>query len=88
MNGSSTPILGEVRKSLPFFYIEVQKLIALSGHGLIPISLPAVSEHLKDETLIEVGALKHIEEHLCLISASRRIQNPIAAKLIKQFKVS
>ncbi len=68
--------------------IEVQKLIALSGHGLIPIALPAVKEQLKSRALVQIGELEHVSEQLWLTSASRRVQNPIAAKLIKQFHVN
>ena len=68
--------------------IEVQKLIALSGHGLIPIALPAVKEQLREGSLIQLGELQHMSEQLWLTSASRRVQNPIAAKLIKQFHIN
>jgi LysR family transcriptional activator of nhaA len=79
--GIRTRVIGETQD------IEVQKLIALSGHGLIPIALPAVKEQLKDGSLVQVGELQHVTEQLWLTSASRRVQNPIASKLIKQFQV-
>lgn len=79
--GIRTRVIGETQD------IEVQKLIALSGHGLIPIALPAVKEQLKNGSLVQIGELQNIHEQLWLTSASRRVQNPIAARLIKQFEV-
>lgn len=68
--------------------IEVQKLIALSGHGLIPVALPAVQEQLKQGALVQVGELRNVSEQLWLTSASRRVQNPIASRLMKSFQVA
>jgi LysR family transcriptional regulator, transcriptional activator of nhaA len=67
--------------------IEMQKLIALSGHGLIPIAMPAVKEQLKNGTLVQIGKLEHVSEQLWLTYTSRRVKNPIAAKLIERFRV-
>lgn len=65
--------------------IEVQKLLAISGLALVPVALPAVERELQDGKLIEIGELEQVSEQLWLTSASRRVQNPLAAKLMKSF---
>ncbi len=67
--------------------IAMNKLMAISGLGLIPAAPHAVSRQLQSGELIEVGQLKGIHEELFLISAHRKIENPIAAKLMSQFTV-
>lgn len=65
----------------------LQKLLGTHGHGLIPIAEPAVSELITNKELIVIGTLPDVHEELWLIAAHRRIQNPVAATIMKDFKL-
>lgn len=62
-----------------------QKLLGIHGVGLVPIPLPAVDEHLRKKELIQIGRLEGVEEQIFFVSASRKIENPISARLMKSF---
>ncbi len=57
----------------------LQKLLAEHGVGLAPLS---EVEGEKDESLVRIGRLKDVYEDIWLISAQRKLENPIAAKLM------
>jgi LysR family transcriptional activator of nhaA len=61
--------------------------MGIDGLGLIPMPLPAVSAYLKRKILYEIGQIPGVFEELFLISATRRIANPIATALMKNFKL-
>lgn len=65
----------------------LQKLMGLHGHGLIPIALPAVTEHIKTRELVVIGTLSGVYEELWLIAAERKLHNPIAAAIMKKFSL-
>jgi LysR family transcriptional activator of nhaA len=65
----------------------IQKLMGLDGLGLIPAPLVAVEEYLRKRTLFEIGRLEGVSEDLYLISASRRVANPISSALMKGFSL-
>ena len=65
----------------------LQKLMGTHGNGLIPIALPAVEELLAEKELISLGTLHGVHEELWLISSQRRIENPVAAAIMKEFKI-
>jgi LysR family transcriptional regulator, transcriptional activator of nhaA len=65
----------------------LQKLLGSYGDGLIPIALPAAEELLASKELIAIGTLQDVHEELWLIAAQRRIQNPVAAAIMKNFKI-
>jgi LysR family transcriptional activator of nhaA len=67
--------------------IAVNKLMAISGMGLIPAAYYAVNRQILAGELIELGQLHGVYEELLLVTADRRIENPIAAKLMKNFVV-
>lgn len=60
----------------------LQKLIAKQGVGLTP--LPEV-EGSKEQDLVKIGRLKDVYEEIWLISADRKIENPVAAKIMNTF---
>ncbi|UOF02908.1 LysR family transcriptional regulator [Bdellovibrio reynosensis] len=62
----------------------LQKLLAEDGLGLAPLS---EMKNLKEKNLIRLGRLEGVYEELWLISAQRKIENPIAAKLMQQFSL-
>lgn len=61
------------------------KTLAMDGRGLIVVAENAVRENLKDGSLIQIGKLGDKYEELWLISAHRKIQNPVAQVLMKDF---
>lgn len=65
----------------------LQKLMGTHGDGLIPIALPAAEELLDNKELVEIGRLQDVHEELWLIAANRKIENPVAAAIIKKFKL-
>lgn len=67
--------------------IAVKKLMAISGMGLIPSASHTVVRQIASKELIEIGQLEGIHEELLLVSAERRVENPIAARLMQQFKL-
>lgn len=66
----------------------LQKLLGVSGVGLIPAPLFAVDELLKDKSLVEIGRLPGLSEEIYLLSASRRIENPVAHRLFEKFELN
>ena len=65
--------------------IAVKKLMAVDGLGLIPAATHTVTRQVLTGELIELGVLQGIHEELYLLTAGRKIENPIAAKLMKSF---
>ncbi len=61
----------------------LQLLLGQEGVGLIPIAEVAAQDLIKEKKLIVLGSLQGIHEEIWLASASRKIENPIAAKLMK-----
>lgn len=61
--------------------IAVKKLIATEGMGLIPTATHTVTEQVLRGELVEIGQLQGVYEELFLITAQRKIENPIASKL-------
>lgn len=60
----------------------LQKLLASNGMGLAPFS--ETGRH-SEENLIRLGRLKGVFEEVWLISAQRKLENPISAKLMDTF---
>lgn len=61
----------------------LQLLLGQEGVGLIPIAEVAADDLIKEKKLIVLGVLEGVHEEIWLASASRKIENPIAAKLMK-----
>lgn len=67
--------------------IATKKLMAIHGMGLIPTAAHTVTGQVLRGELIEIGKLQGVSEELLLVSANRRIPNPIAVKLQETFNV-
>ncbi len=65
----------------------LQKLMAIKGMGFIIVPEFAVKEYLGKKELYSLGVLNNVYEELFLVTASRRIANPAASELMKNFKV-
>lgn len=64
----------------------LQKLFAREGIGLAPLSEVQMKDLVK-EGLQKVGTLKGVYEDVWLVSAHRKLENPIAAKIVKNFSL-
>lgn len=60
----------------------LQRLLAANGLGLAPFSEVA---GLKEEKLERIGRLEGVHEEVWLISAQRKLENPVAASIMKSF---
>ncbi len=67
--------------------IATKKLMAIDGLGIIPTATHTVTRQILSGELIEIGQLQGVHEELFLITAQRKIANPIAAKLISTFTI-
>ena len=67
--------------------IAVKKLMAIGEMGLIPTATHTVTGPVLRGELIEIGRLQGVSEELFLVSAQRKIANPIASKLQQQFSI-
>jgi len=67
--------------------ISLKKLMAINELGLIPTATHTATGQVLRGELVEIGQLQNVHEELYLISAQRRIENPIAAKLKDSFIV-
>ncbi len=64
----------------------IQKLLGAEGMGLIPLPNFAGKELVKEGKLIKIGPLQGVTEDFWLVSSPRKIPNPIASVLMKEFK--
>lgn len=67
--------------------IAVKKLMAINGMGVIPTATHTVMGQVLRGELIEIGKLAGVHEELFLLSAKRKIENSIAAKLMSSFAI-
>lgn len=67
--------------------ISVKKLMAINEMGLIPTATHTVTGQVLRGELVEIGHLQGVQEELFLVTAQRKIANPIASKLMESFIV-
>lgn len=63
----------------------VQKLLGIEGHGLIPLPEFTTRDLVEEKKLIKLGVLPEVKEEFWLVSAARKIENPIASRIMKSF---
>ncbi|WP_413586531.1 LysR family transcriptional regulator [Bdellovibrio sp. HCB274] len=66
----------------------LQTLLGAEGVGLIPVADAVAKKLTKDGKLIVLGTLKGVYEEIWLMAANRKIENPIAAQVMKEFSLS
>lgn len=67
--------------------ISVKKLMATHEMGLIPTTAYTVTGQVQSGELIEIGQLQGVSEELFMVTAQRKLENQIAAKLKESFAV-
>lgn len=76
INGIQTTPVAETQDT------SLQKLLAKHGIGLAPFS---EAKNLREENLVRIGRLEGVFEEIWLVSAQRKLENPIAGKLMNTF---
>lgn len=61
------------------------KLLAVSGKALVPLSEISASELIDQEDLVKIGPIPGVYEDMYLVASNRKIENPVSAKLMKDF---
>lgn len=67
--------------------IAIKKLMAISEMGLIPTATHTVIGQIQRGELVEIGQLQGVQEELFLVTAQRKVENSIAAKLKETFSI-
>jgi LysR family transcriptional activator of nhaA len=67
--------------------ISVKKLLATHELGLIATATHTVTRQVREGALVEIGVLQGVYEELFLMTAQRRIENPIATHLVNHFSI-
>lgn len=67
--------------------IAMKKLMAVTGIGLIPAASHTVNRQILSGELVEIGEMSGVSEELVLVTAERKIKNPVATKLMREFHV-
>lgn len=65
----------------------LKKLMAISNMAMIPAASHTVQRQVLAGELVLIGELSNVTEVLYLISSQRKIANPIAAELMKNFSL-
>lgn len=65
--------------------ITLKQLMCSGGLGLIPAASHYIGKNALGGELIEIGSLTNVYEELFMITASRKIANPLAVELMKKF---
>lgn len=68
--------------------ISVKKLIAIHGVGLIPTATHTVKSQVAHGELIEIGQVQGVHEDIFLVTAQRKIENPILSRLVSSLNSS
>jgi LysR family transcriptional activator of nhaA len=79
INELSVDVVAETQDSA------LKKLMAADSMAMIPAASHTVQKQVLAGELMLIGELKNVSEELYLISAHRKITNPVAAELIKTF---
>lgn len=67
--------------------VMVQKLLALRGLGMTVVPEFAIREYVQRRELFLLGKLQGAFEELFLVAASRKLENPVAAVLMRKFRI-
>ena len=65
----------------------LQRWLGEAGVGLIATSREGVEDLVKQKKLLRLGALTGVFEEFHLITSPRRIENPVATQLLRDFKI-
>lgn len=66
--------------------VSLQKLLGAKGVGVIPVPRVALEE-MRESDLDEIGEFPGVFEEYYIVSASRKIENPISSKVLRSFSI-
>ncbi len=81
LNGVNVDVIAETQD------IALKKLMCTNNLAMIPASRPTVQRQLEARELVEIGQLSGVFEELFLICSERKISNPIAQALMKNYAI-
>lgn len=61
--------------------ISVKELLAENGIGIFPAATNSLKRQIAQKELVELGQLRDVSQELFLVTAHRKIENPIASRL-------
>lgn len=67
--------------------ISMKKLLTQNEIGILPTASHSVTSQILKGELCKIGTLDDVYEDLYLVCANRKIENSIAAHIIKEFKI-
>jgi LysR family transcriptional activator of nhaA len=67
--------------------MSLQKLLGTSGMGIVPVPQIAAESLVKSGQLIEIGRPSGFFVDYYLVATSRKIENPISSRLLKEFRI-
>jgi LysR family transcriptional regulator, transcriptional activator of nhaA len=79
INGIHVDVIAETQD------IALKKLMCTNDMAIIPASLPTVNRQVDSGELVEIGKVDGVYEELFLISSERKISNPVAQDIMKNF---
>jgi LysR family transcriptional regulator, transcriptional activator of nhaA len=79
-HGMQMNMVGEAEDTI------VQKNMAISGNGIVPIMKDAIDTYVKTKQLFILKELPELQDEIWLVAGKRQIANPIGNKLITDFK--
>lgn len=62
----------------------LQKMLGETGMGLVPLSQAGASSQVKEGGLVRLGRLSGLYEEYYLLTAVRKIENPVASRLMRE----
>lgn len=65
----------------------LQKILGARGVGLVPLPFEGNVLPIDRKELCEIGVLDHVFEEIYFVSATRKIVNPVAAEMMKEFSL-
>jgi LysR family transcriptional regulator, transcriptional activator of nhaA len=65
----------------------IQKLLGVNGFGLVPIPAIGAEELVREKKMLNLGRLTNVHEEYWLVAGDRKIENPVAARLMKSFVI-
>lgn len=65
----------------------LQKLLGMESMGVILVAYDAVKSLIAKKELILLGELENVKEEIFIVSATRKIENPIAGAVFKNFNL-
>jgi LysR family transcriptional regulator, transcriptional activator of nhaA len=65
----------------------IQKLLGVNGFGLVPVPAIGAEELVREKKMLSLGKLANVHEEYWLVAGDRKIENPVAAKLMRSYVI-